>query len=58
MHEEYAMALKPRNLYSQQFLSIISIPDSNLVDGSSSKYFREAMREHNIIDTFIVASIT
>jgi hypothetical protein len=58
MHKENAVAFKPRNLNSQKLLSIFCIPDSDLVQGSSGENIRKTMWEYNIVDSFIMASIS
>lgn len=58
MHEKYAVALKAWDLNSQEFLSVFGIPDSDFVDRGCSKNVREALRESNVVNSFVVASVS
>lgn len=58
LHKEDTVALKPRDLDSQQLLSVLGIPDTNLVDGCSGKHIRVPIRKNNIIDSIIMTSVS
>lgn len=51
-------AFQPRHLYSQQLLSILCIPDPNLIGSSSGKHLRVVIRKRNIIDALVMAGIS
>ena len=51
-------ALQTRNLYPQQLLPILSIPYPDLIRRSRSKHLRVVMRKRDIVDPFVVASVS
>jgi hypothetical protein len=57
-HEGHSIALKSRNLNTEEFLASKGVPDTNVVFGASGEKFREASGEGNSVDLFVVASIT
>lgn len=58
MHKIYAMALKTWNLDSEELLSIISVPDSDLVYSCGCEYLGEVVWKCDIVYTLVVACVT
>ena len=56
-HEGHAVALHVRDLNSQDFVSVLSVPDSDVVHGAGGEDVGVAVREHNVVDLGVVASV-
>lgn len=56
--ECYAVTLQIGNLYSQQFLSVFGVPNSDFSHWTSGKHIRIANREGYIIDFVIMTSVS
>ena len=57
-HEFDAVALEAWNLNSEEFLSALGVPDTDVIGGAGSKEIRVARWEGNVVDTFAVASVS
>ena len=58
MHKIYTMALKTWYLDSEKLLSIISVPDSDLVYCCGCEDLGEIVWECDIVYTLVVACVT
>jgi len=58
MREEGAEALEAGNLNSQKLLSGLGIPDTDVVQRAGGEQLRVAVRESDIIDLLVVASVS
>ena len=58
VHEFDSVALEAWNLNSEQLLSGLGVPDTDVVDGARRKQVGVASREGNIVDAVVVASVT
>lgn len=56
--KEHAVALKPWNFNSQEFLSSFRVPDSNIVQTAGGEKFRVSSWEANIINSFVVTGVS
>ena len=57
-HELDAVAFKSWNFNSEELLSALGIPDTDIVGGAGGKEIRVARWEGNVVDTFAVASVS
>jgi len=58
LHEGNAVAFKIGNLNSEEFLAVFSVPDSDIVHGASSKEIGIVVREGDVIDLCVMASVS
>ena len=56
--EEDAVALKSGNLDSEELLSGLGVPYSNVVQGGGGEELGVALREANVVDSLIVAGVS
>lgn len=56
--EENAVALEAGNLNSQQLLSSLCVPHSNVVKTASGEQLRETSWESDVVDAFVVAGVS
>ena len=57
VHELRAVALQAQDLNSEQLLSGLRIPDSDVVDGAGREEFAESVRKRQVVDLGVVASV-
>lgn len=56
--EEHAIALKAWNLDSEELLSGLGVPNSDVVKGACGEEFGVASWESNVVDLFVVAGVS
>ena len=56
-HEADSVALKARNLNSEQLLASKGVPDTNVVERAGSKQLGVARGESNVVDLLVVAGV-
>jgi hypothetical protein len=52
------VAVEAWNLNSEEFLSSLGVPDSNVIQRAGGKEFRVACGEGNVVDLLVVASVS
>jgi len=57
-HEGTSVALKSGNLNSEELLARAGVPDTDVVDGASSEELRVASGERDVVNAFVMASVS
>jgi len=57
-HEGDAVAFEVWHLDTKEFLAIVGVPDSDVVDGASSKNIRVIVWEGHIVYSRVMASVS